>query len=146
MNREAVYQGVYDYIRAAVGADAAVTWSRQLQHWNDVPGIRQPAIFFAQTGEELRTDGVRVLWRCGVEIYIYTTADNNADTVSATGMNRILDQITAAVMPRSIFGERDQTLGGLVVDCKIAGKIETDAGTLGRQSVAIVPLSILVEE
>ena len=32
------------------------------------------------------------------------------------------------------------------MDCRIEGKIETDAGVLGAQSVAIIPLVILVAD
>jgi hypothetical protein len=35
-------------------------------------------------------------------------------------------------------------LGGLVQHCWIAGRITTDEGVLGGQSVAIVPVEILV--
>ena len=39
-----------------------------------------------------------------------------------------------------------QILDGLVMDCRIDGKIETDEGTLGAQSVAIVPITVLIAD
>ena len=36
-----------------------------------------------------------------------------------------------------------QTLGGLVSDCWISGKIETDEGALGGQAVAIIPIEMI---
>ena len=58
-------------------------------------------------------------------------------------MNHVVDKIADALRPRRELGETEQTLNGLVMDCRIEGKIETDAGVLGAQSVAIIPLVIL---
>ena len=40
----------------------------------------------------------------------------------------------------------EQTLDGLVMGCRIDGKIETDEGALGAQSVAIVPITVLTAD
>ena len=61
-------------------------------------------------------------------------------------MNHILDKIAAALRPRRELGEMKQILDGLVMDCRIDGKIETDEGTLGAQSVAIVPITVLIAD
>ena len=140
MNREVVYGGVFDWLHDRVGNDV-ITWSRRLKHWSDVPEIQQPAVFLAQNGEQL--DRLRAVWTLRMDVYVYVNTGGDEDAVTATEMNRVVDKIADALRPRRELGETEQTLNGLVMDCRIEGKIETDAGVLGAQSVAIIPLVIL---
>jgi hypothetical protein len=54
----------------------------------------------------------------------------------------LLYKVRAALEPAP--GYPRQTLGNLVHSCRIAGDIEKDAGLLGPQSVAVVPIEIIV--
>lgn len=143
MNREVIYGGVFDWLRTHSGDDVR-TWSRRLRHWNDVPEIEQPAVFLAQNGEQI--DRLRAVWTLRMDVYVYVSVGGDENAVTATPMNHIIDKIADALRPRRELGEIEQTLGGLVLDCRIEGKIETDAGVLGAQSVAIIPLVILAED
>ena len=143
MIREAVYGGVFDWLHDRVGNDV-ITWSRRLKHWSDVPEIQQPAVFLAQNGEQL--DRLRAVWTLRMDVYVYANTGGDEDAVTATEMNRVVDKIADALRPRRELGETEQTLNGLVMDCRIEGKIETDAGVLGAQSVAIIPLVILAAD
>ena len=143
MNREAVYGGVFDWLHDRVGNDV-ITWSRRLKHWSDVPEIQQPAVFLAQNGEQL--DRLRAVWTLRMDVYVYANTGGDEDAVTATEMNRVVDKIADALRPRRELGETEQTLNGLVMDGRIEGKIETDAGVLGAQSVAIIPLVILAAD
>lgn len=143
MNREVVYGGVFDWLHDRVGNDV-ITWSRRLKHWSDVPEIQQPAVFLAQNGEQL--DRLRAVWTLRMDVYVYANTGGDEDAVTATEMNRVVDKIADALRPRRELGETEQTLNGLVMDCRIEGKIETDAGVLGAQSVAIIPLVILAAD
>ena len=143
MIREAVYGGVFDWLHDRVGNDV-ITWSRRLKHWSDVPEIQQPAVFLAQNGEQL--DRLRAVWTLRMDVYVYANTGGDEDAVTATEMNRVVDKIADALRPRRELGETEQTLNGLVMDCRIEGKIETDAGVLGAQSVAIIPLVMLVAD
>ena len=143
MNREVVYGGVFDWLHDHVGDDV-ITWSRRLKHWSDVPEIQQPAVFLAQSGEQL--DRLRAVWTLRMDVYVYANTGGDEDAVTATEMNRVVDKIADALRPRRELGETEQTLNGLVMDCRIEGKIETDAGVLGAQSVAIIPLVILAAD
>ena len=145
MNREEIYQGLFDFVLAPLG-DTIVTSSRQLRHWNDVPATEQPALFQAQVGEGIVRSGVPNVWRLSVDLYIYCSADGDAETIAATQINGLIDKVTQALAPPIKFGRTEQTLNDLVISSKISGKIETDAGLLGPQSVAIIPIEILVEE
>ena len=143
MTGEAVYCGVFDWLRERVGGDV-ITWSRRLKHWNDVPTIQQPAVFLTQNGEQL--DHLRAVWTLHMELYVYVSVGGDENAVTATPMNHILDKIAAALRPRRELGEMEQTLDGLVMGCRIDGKIETDEGALGAQSVAIVPITVLTAD
>nr|DAX80558.1 MAG TPA: hypothetical protein [Bacteriophage sp.] len=143
MNREVIYGGVFDWLRTHAGDDVR-TWSRRLRHWNDVPEIEQPAVFLAQNGEQI--DRLRAVWTLRMDVYVYVSVGGDENAVTATPMNHIIDKIADALRPRRELGETEQTLGGLILDCRIEGKIETDAGVLGAQSVAIIPLVILAED
>ena len=143
MNREVVYGGVFDWLHDRVGNDV-ITWSRRLKHWSDVPEIQQPAVFLAQNGEQL--DRLRAVWTLRMDVYVYANTGGDEDAVTATEMNHVVDKIADALQPRRELGETEQTLNGLVMDCRIEGKIETDAGVLGAQSVAIIPLVILAAD
>ena len=67
-------------------------------------------------------------------------ADDDPYSSPAPALNVLLDAVEVALAP-DFTGY--QTLGGLVYDCKISGKIETLEGILGGQEVALVPIEIL---
>lgn len=138
MNREAIYSALFSQV---VSSSVWRTASRRLLHWNDVPAKQQPALFMAQRGESVQTErGKPPIWRLNVDLYVYCRTDGGL----APGpiLNPLVDAIEAALAPNQI--ENAQTLGGLVTWCRIEGAIETDEGTLGDQTVAIIPISILV--
>lgn len=138
-DREAIYSALF----ALVSADPTyVTTSRRLLHWNDVASNEQPALFMAQRNELCTpVRGFPPVWEFTGDFYIYCRTDGGL----APGpiINPLLDKITALL---GSDGKIDnvQTLGGLVHYARIEGAIETDEGTLGDQTVAIVPFSIKV--
>jgi hypothetical protein len=136
IQREPIYSALF----ALLGASAPyVVKSRRLLHWNDVSSTQQPALFVAQKGEVATTQrGLPTVWELNVDVYIYCRTDG----ALAPGpiINPLIDAIEAALAPNPI--ENAQTLGGLVHWARIEGAIETDEGTLGDQSVAIIPITI----
>lgn len=139
MNREPIYAALFDKVANIPGI---VTSSRCLRHWNDVNPAEQPALFQTQKGEDaVIKDGFPTKWLIGADLYLYCHTGNDPDAVPSTELNNLLDAIEEALKP-DFTGY--QTLGGLVFDCRIDGKIETDEGLLGPQSVAIIPIKIKV--
>lgn len=137
MNREPIYQALFDLVSAAPGL---VTKSRKLLHWNDVPATQRPALFQTQKSEAaIQTTGVPTKWMLSVEIYIYVSTLGAAHPGAV--MNPILDAISAALDYKPVGAP--QTLGGLVHWARIEGTIATDEGTLGDDAVAIIPVHIL---
>lgn len=139
MNREPIYAALFAKVSNLPGI---VTSSRKLKHWNDVNPADQPALFQTQNGENaIIKTGLPTKWSMDVDLYVYCHAGNDPDATPSTDLNVILDAIEEALKP-DYSGY--QTLGGLVFDCCIDGKIETDEGILGPQSVAIIPIKIMV--
>lgn len=139
MNREPIYTALFEKVASLPGI---VTSSRRLKHWNDVSPADQPALFQAQAGENAMVKtGFPTKWNLDVELYLYCHAGNDSDATPATDLNNLLDAIEEALKPDH---SGYQNLGGLVFDCRIDGKVETDEGTLGPQSVAIIPIRITV--
>ena len=139
MIREPIYAALFALVQSAA---PFVTVSRRLRHWSDVGAAEQPALFMIQkteTAEERRP--LPVKWRASVDLYVYAQAPDET-TAPSTVLNPLLDALEAALAPDPV--SHVQTLGGLVQHCWIAGRIATDEGVLGGQSVVIVPVEILV--
>lgn len=140
MTREPIYAALFSLLS---GVADFVTVSRRLVHWADVPAAAQPAMFVAQKSEDhvvLTNTPMRL--RLMVNVYIYVNAGNDPNATPATQLNNILDALDAAFKIRS--PSENQTLGGLVSYCRIAGNIQTDEGVLGDQAIAIVPVEMMV--
>lgn len=136
--RESIYAALFALL---AGTAQYRTTSRRLLHWNDVGAGAQPALFMAQRNEVPRTvRGQPTEWTLNVDVYIYCRTDGGLDPGPI--INPLIDAIEGALAPNQI--DNVQTLGGLVHWCRIEGAIETDEGTLGDQSVAIIPVSIFV--
>lgn len=138
MDREAIYNALFTKVSAIPGLK---TKSRTLQHWNDVTPSQQPALFQAQ-GDQIAAPmpGGPTKWTFYVSLYLYCHS-TNPKAPPATQLNRLLDAIETA-LKADLTGY--QNLRGLVFDCSIDGKVETDEGLLGSQSIAIIPIKILV--
>lgn len=136
MNREAIYQALFDKVKNITGLK---TVSRKLKHWNDVPPSEQPALFQIQINESpTQVKGMPAQWDFSASLYLYV---NSQDGNPSTLLNQYLDKIETALKPNY---NGFQELDGLVSHCWIGGTIETDEGVLGDQAVAIVPISIKI--
>lgn len=138
MNRELIYSSLFDKIKSVPGVVVA---SRILRHWADVPRQEQPAIFMAQGNQTaIRTTGMPTKWLLTADIYVY--ASRSTSEVPGTILNNLIDAIEDSLEP-SLEGVTVQTLAGVVEYCRIVGSIDTDEGTLGEQSVAIIHVEML---
>ncbi len=139
MNRENIYSAVFAKLEKLYDFK---TTGRKVIHWDDVS--EQPALFMTQKNEDVKKTSrdAPPITTLHVEIYLYAKVEDG-DTPSII-MNDILDTITDALSADDL--DNRTTLGGLVEDVWIDGTIETDEGSLGNQTVAIVPVSILVSQ
>lgn len=141
MKREAIYKALFALLQDKL--DSVTTFDRVLAHWDDVSPNMQPALFMAQGSQTAQqATGLPTKYVLNAKLWLYTHRDTSNEIPSAA-INNILDELDAALAPPAGPSFK-QTLGGLVEHCWINGDIETDEGTLGVQSVAIVPISMLV--
>jgi hypothetical protein len=149
MNREKIYQALFDQVKDVTlpdGAPAFVKTGRRFRIWGDVPRNERPALFLRQrTDEYARPAGPSVPQKVTLdcELWIYTFSDpQNAAVVPAIQMNDLLDLIDTALAPSPLIGV--QQLGGIVQHCWIEGPIVQDNGDLDGDGVATIPIKILV--
>lgn len=137
--REAIYQALFEL---GCQASGLVTKSRRARHWGQVPPSEQPAFFQVQRYEEeiVKGPNMPTKWEFHVEWMFYTNSGGDLTAAPMTQMNPLLDYVDA-LFP-TVPGRRI-TLGGVVFEARINGRIQTDEGMLGPQSVAIVPLRIV---
>lgn len=140
MNREAIATALFAKLESVNGI---TTFSRRLRHWGSVPAGEQPACFLSAGGEvyQHKQRGIPAIVEMDYSIYFY--AQSNDSTLPQTLQNNFMDQLDLALKPDSSGAVQALTLGGLVSDVRIDGKIETDEGLLGEQVVVIVPLKII---
>ncbi|HWR15167.1 MAG TPA: hypothetical protein VN577_10080 [Terriglobales bacterium] len=105
-----------------------------------------PAMMMCQKDEqpEVNGRGIPIKWHLNVEVVIYVdTGGDREDMVPAQLLNPLLDTIENAIQPDPTI-RGPQTLGGLVSQTRINGKVETDGGVLLNRGWAVVPVEIIV--
>jgi hypothetical protein len=139
--REPIYAALW---ALASGSASFALAERRLKHWSDMGPAEQPALFMSEKGSTARVKalGVPVVWTLYADLYLYA---HSSDPYRAPAMilNPLLDAVEAALAPMPTTGIQDLGLPGMVQHAYIAGRIETDEGTLGDQAIAIVPVEIL---
>ena len=139
--RESVYAALAASLANLVGIK---TVSRRLKHWADVPRDEQPYLGISQARETSEgAIGAPMKWKWQLDLYLYT--NSQTDETAATNLNAALDSVCNALNALNPVTGRN-TLG-LPLDvqyCRVDGSIETDEGTLGQQSVAIIPVTIFI--
>ncbi|MDP9267260.1 MAG: hypothetical protein M3P27_02910 [Acidobacteriota bacterium] len=149
INREEIWAALLARLKTALANKFKIISRRHVMP-PDLAPAQQPALFLCQTGElrsqlPERTDGTLKLE--GVLI-VYLT-DTNANPVpgregklAVTELNDLLATIEDAIAP-DVEGEL-QTLGDLCYRCWIEGNTEMEAGIIGQQLVAVVPINIVI--
>jgi hypothetical protein len=140
MIREPIYAALFALTQ---NIPDIVTTGRTLKHYDDVPQAQQPAIFQRQLDQTAQVKpGTPTKWELAAEWYIYVNEGTQPGVDSCSLLNPILDALEAALAPN---WQGYNTLGGLVFDCKLGGKMEIYEGVNGGpQSMAIVPIKIIV--
>lgn len=141
IERETIYSALFSL---AASSANFVTASRRLRHWSDTAPVEQPALFMSEKGATARvkTLGAPTEWRLYADFWIYAYSGDPYVAPSSL-LNPLLDALEAALLPSATTGVQNLGLGTTVQHAYIAGKVETDEGTLGDQAVAIVPVEIL---
>lgn len=138
--------GAREAIEAALFArlctvTAINTSSRRLKHWADVPPSDQPSLYLVRKGETIEpVPGLPPRRRLMFDIVLY--AQGTVDVPPSAVLNPLIDAVEAALAPGNPTVTA-QTLGGLVAETRLDGKVDTDGGVLGDQAVAILPVVVL---
>lgn len=142
-NSNTVYVALYNLLVNNAGLSTLKTHSRKLKHWTEVPPADQPALFVAHGNQDVNPNprGLpgKVVLGAQLHLYVY---EGDPKVTPAIKLLQYVDAIRVALAPSG--ANQVQTLGGTVSHCWIEGRIETDEGLLGQQSVAIIPVNILV--
>lgn len=141
MSREAIATALYSLLNTPLLSAGAVSFSRRLDHWTDVPAIEQPSVYLAQ-GNMTPTrlgNNMPAKWSTIFKLYIYAWENDNA-AAPATKLNALIDAAETAL--NTGLSDGKQTLGGIAAHAFIQGTIETDEGLLGAQCMAVVPIEV----
>jgi len=130
------------------GAYAFQTASRRPVTEANLPSTQMPALFLLDDDEEhKRSDQITPAVRTfTAHAWIFTAAGQDPSVIPVTILNTILDAIdpiTDGVLAPNALTNR-QTLGGLVYDCWIEGKIIKDPGVISGLGFAHIPINIVV--
>lgn len=118
------------------------TTGRRVKMWSQVTA--QPALFLRNLEDEIAVrEGQPNRRTMNVEAWIYSNAGRDPDIAPGTPLNYLIDAIESVIKPDNVLVNRN-TLGGLVWDCKVDGKITYDPGDLDAQAKAIIPIRILI--
>jgi hypothetical protein len=141
---------IFAALKARLGAiPGLVTVSDRLKPWSSVSPDQQPALFITKA-QEIPTNsrGMPPVWRMTARLYLYVHGLSIVNASPQEKINELLTLIEAALEVQP--GETPDTttpfattLGGLVSHAWIDGAVETDEGTLGDQTVAILPVEML---
>lgn len=140
LNREAVYGAVFAKLSGIAGVTTA---SRRLRHIEEMQQEEFPAVFQVQQDESW--DGkvnLPTKKTFNVEWWVYVGEPDLA-LAPSTKLNAFLDTIDELFGSGGSSGLSVDTLGGLVFNATINGKIEIIEGVLGDRALAIIPIRVV---
>jgi hypothetical protein len=119
---------------------------RRLKLWSDVSTASRPACFLFEGSQETYTWTESALPKRIIEVrlFIYLNA-KDPSIVGATLVNDVMDALDSAFVISGgdvILGRN--TLGGMVYNCRIDGKILKDPGDLDGDAILIVPVKLIL--
>ena len=148
MTREPTYAAMFAFFAGLTGGGAPLfkTATRNLAHWDTVPGEDCPCLLLRQGKETARyKQGMPTVWTLSPMLWLYvrTNFQNDPNQIVGSIINPLVDAIEASIKIDDFTNHRC-TLGGIVSHCAIQGTLEIIEGTMGDEAVAIIPLEIVV--
>lgn len=143
--REAIYSGLLQWIKTAAG-NAFTTYSRRVLLWDQIPQEQRPALVQIERGEDYVQDSPGQPPKVTLDVLLMIVADTKVNVQAGsepiTVLNPLIDVVDSALRPDQVSWQ--QTLGGLVYECWIDGRIEKSSGDLDGDAVAIIPVKLIV--
>jgi hypothetical protein len=121
------------------------TASRRWKSWTETPD--QPAIYQVENGEEWkRTRGLPPIVTLEVDIFLYSNVGADPNVLVSPAINALIKAVATALTPSATadVGANILTLGGLVFEAWISGRVEIREGMLAGQAIAMIPVKILI--
>ena len=123
--------------------------SRRPLPQTDLTTVEMPAMILIDDDEShtRRGQNVPAIRTITCAAWIFTSDASDPSSIPATTLNNILDAIdpvSGGVLKPAVGSGNFQTLGGLVSNCWVEGKITKDPGVLGKLGFAHVPMHILI--
>jgi hypothetical protein len=142
--REQIYAALFAQLESVLLAPAGPfkTVSRRWQDPSQISPADRPALYQVQKDELAKTSviGVPVLWKIGLDLVLYTAGDAEPNVVQSTELNNLLDAVEGALATAT--PGLAQSLGRLVTNCRIEGKLEIVENVQGTMAMAVVPILI----
>lgn len=131
-----------------VSSYAYPVYSRRFRTWDNIAATQKPALYLQDYSEDhVRNKALVPAQRTIMyECLIFISKGMDENTVPIDQLNELIDLIDpvsgGVLKPDNILAGR-QTLGGLVYDCYIEGKILKVPGDLDGQGMATIPIKII---
>lgn len=143
-NTEAIMVALEALLATTAGVQ---TVTRVWQPWDQVSQLAQPAIVLVEpTEEETQRRGQQSQLKMEVLLVCYVTVDPaSVATPPNTAINNLVSAIRTILLPKGPdLTVNAQTLGGLVSNVFIDGKIVKDAGIIDNQGSVLIPVTVQI--
>jgi len=129
------------------GTSGVKTVTRVWQPWDQVSELVQPAIVIVEpTEDETSRRGSQPALKLEVLLVCYVTVDpKDLTTPPNTAINNLISAVRTVILPKGAdIVVNAQTLGGLVSNVFIDGKIVKDAGIIDNQGSVLIPVTVQI--
>lgn len=141
---EQIWEALKNQIKTRLGSNAGLV-SRRLKGWSTTTAAFRPAVFIAQSpGEDpLREAGEPPKQIQHGTIILLVNSTRQTEVATSTALNAFMDLVKAAFKPDQGSGEN--TIGGLVKDCRLTGHDAIWEGDIdGTDTYAVMALEIVL--
>ncbi len=125
--------------------------SRRFRFWDEVSAEQKPALFLQDYAEDHTRNSALVPARrvivCECTIYISEGLNQSSTPIDLLNtLVDLIDPVSGGVLKPDNIPSARQTLGGLVYDCYIEGKVIKVPGDLDGQGMAQIPIKIIFNQ
>jgi hypothetical protein len=144
ISRETLYSQIFAAWQPMKTDGTFTTISRRLDNFANVPSALQPALFQLQAGEHIvpRRGLPSKMAPAALELFIYATS-NDPSIAPSSVLNPLVDRVTGLLAPLPGMEYQSLNIQG-VQHIWVEGEVKFSEGLLTNQSVAIIPVNILL--
>lgn len=146
-SRESIYQALFT-LAASTQINSTPAFKTTSRKWSPTRfgDEEKPALYQIQIDEDFKEamgSMLPYIDKMLVEFYL-VVAEQDIEIPTTTLLNPLVDALLATLWPAQLTVKSvQQTLGGLVSDVRIAGKVDYREGLLGPNAFAVIPVKIL---